>query len=442
MAADYRWLGSLTDGTDYSYSQAVALSADGSSVIGSSSTFEGIEEEAFHWTAETGMLGMGSLGAPLGADSWAVDITDNGDTALGTLFDYGGMSGGIRMYTWQPGGDKQPIDLPATGYPRVNARAISADGSVLAGYATNSPQSRSNAFVWTSDGGYQFLDLGPSHHIWRHVDVGGLSADAGVVVGDVRSYSGGSSSRTQAYRWEPDGEFEYLGYLPGGDNDYSTAADISADGSIIVGTSDSANAEAGGGFFEAFRWTEEDGMVGLGDLPGGDFNSWATAISADGSVIVGEATIEAESFSQRDAPFIWTEEHGMRNLRDVFLDAGIGADFVAGIEDVVDVSADGQTFIGNGSGPEGALGSAWIVSLNDIAELLGDYNGNGIIDAADYTVWQDNFGNTNLSINTLSIIPEPSTGLALFSFATLVFGRGRVRRATPSRPTSGPADTF
>ena len=28
--------------------------------------------------------------------------------------------------------------------------------------------------------------------------------------------------------------------------------------------------------------------------------------------------------------------------------------------------------------------------------LLGDYNGNGEVDAADYTVWADNFGSTTL----------------------------------------------
>ena len=41
-----------------------------------------------------------------------------------------------------------------------------------------------------------------------------------------------------------------------------SAHDVSADGSIVVGNSLSR---------EAFLWTKEDGMVGLGDLPGGSF---------------------------------------------------------------------------------------------------------------------------------------------------------------------------
>ncbi|HYE95601.1 MAG TPA: T9SS type A sorting domain-containing protein, partial [Rubricoccaceae bacterium] len=43
-----------------------------------------------------------------------------------------------------------------------------------------------------------------------------------------------------------------------------------------------------GAGFEAFRWTEQTGMVGLGDLPGGAFESTAYDVTPDGSVVVGE----------------------------------------------------------------------------------------------------------------------------------------------------------
>ena len=57
---------------------------------------------------------------------------------------------------------------------------------------------------------------------------------------------------------------------------------MSANGSVVVGISDSASG------FEAFRWTKAGGMVGLGFLPG-DVESDAFGVSADGSVIVGAA---------------------------------------------------------------------------------------------------------------------------------------------------------
>jgi probable HAF family extracellular repeat protein len=50
--------------------------------------------------------------------------------------------------------------------------------------------------------------------------------------------------------------FQGLGYLPGGKYLYSSPLDVSADGSVIVGESQSANG------MEAFRWTAAAGMVG------------------------------------------------------------------------------------------------------------------------------------------------------------------------------------
>ena len=62
---------------------------------------------------------------------------------------------------------------------------------------------------------------------------------------------------------------------------YSQAFGVSADGSVVIGSSSSA---VGG---EAFRWTSVGGMVGLGDLPGQDFWSFAFGVTADGSTVVG-----------------------------------------------------------------------------------------------------------------------------------------------------------
>ena len=73
--------------------------------------------------------------------------------------------------------------------------------------------------------------------------------------------------------------FQGRGDLPGGDFE-SYAYDISADGSVVVGQSYSSSGR------EAFRWTADGGMTGLGDLPGGTFSSDAYGVSADGSVAV------------------------------------------------------------------------------------------------------------------------------------------------------------
>ena len=78
-------------------------------------------------------------------------------------------------------------------------------------------------------------------------------------------------------------------------SDDDNAPIVSADGSVVVGQGNSASG------YEAFRWTSEGGMVGLGDLPGGTFESSAWGVSADGSVVVG-----ASNSASGDEAFRWT----------------------------------------------------------------------------------------------------------------------------------------
>ena len=52
-------------------------------------------------------------------------------------------------------------------------------------------------------------------------------------------------------------------------------------------------------------------MIGLGDLPGGTFDSFATAMTPDGAAVVGIGT----SASGTEA-FRWTQASGMVGLGD------------------------------------------------------------------------------------------------------------------------------
>lgn len=97
--------------------------------------------------------------------------------------------------------------------------------------------------------------------------------------------------------------FQGLGDLPGGIFE-SIAKGISSDGVIVVGT---AKTEKGD---QAYRWTEEDGMISLGNLPDSSFNqSWANGISGNGEVIVGSGD-PGESWNTHKG-FVWTAETGM-----------------------------------------------------------------------------------------------------------------------------------
>ena len=78
-----------------------------------------------------------------------------------------------------------------------------------------------------------------------------------------------------------------------------SSTSISADGSVIVGNSGS----------QAFRWTQEDGMIGLGSL-GGTFST-ADGVSADGSVVVGYSN---HPNGYQIEAFRWTQVDGMLGL--------------------------------------------------------------------------------------------------------------------------------
>jgi probable HAF family extracellular repeat protein len=133
-----------------------------------------------------------------------------------------------------------------------------------------------------------------------------------------------------------------LGDLPGGDF-RSVATGVSADGSTVVGYSGLGAGQ------QAFRWTRGGGMVGLGDLPGGTFESSAKAVSADGSVVVGWGTWGASGLG-REA-FRWTSGGGMVGLGD--LPGGVFYSEAGG------VSADGSVVVGTGRSASGYEAYRW-----------------------------------------------------------------------------------
>jgi probable HAF family extracellular repeat protein len=131
----------------------------------------------------------------------------------------------------------------------------------------------------------------------------------------------------EAFRWTRRGGMEPLGHLRGG-GALSGASAVSADGGVVVGCSDTAFG------VEAFRWTRAAGLVGLGDLPGGRTYSTATDVTPDGRVVVGSGTSELG-----EEAFRWTAGTGLVGLGE--LPGGrVGSQALA-------VSADGRTVVGH-----------------------------------------------------------------------------------------------
>ncbi|MCA9187214.1 MAG: hypothetical protein R3E01_11090 [Pirellulaceae bacterium] len=68
--------------------------------------------------------------------------------------------------------------------------------------------------------------------------------------------------------------------------------------------------------------------------------------------------------------------------------------------------------------------TVWKDSFGSTSDLAADGNGNGEIDAADYTIWKDNFGNTG-AVASVASVPEPSC-LAMLGFGAIVLLRRRI----------------
>lgn len=325
-------LGSLP-GSGYG-SDAIGISADGSTVIGIAGSSLGVQ--SFRWTDAEGMIGIGDLPGGI-FDSNPTGVSGDGSVIVG----YGNMEPntgyeGHQGFRWtQAGGMQVVIPDPALAGRPFGPDAVSADGSTVVGIRLTDTGEIGEAFRWSAADGMLGLGGFPSHSY-------GVSADGSVVVGDTGS---------QGFRWTSATGMVLLGALPGGGAN-SIARGVSLDGSVVVGGSSSALG------IEAYRWTSA-GMVGLGDLPGGDVLSIAYATSGDGSIVVGEGNTGGPV----SEAFVWDAANGMRSVRGLLIDEYGLAEALAGwqLAGAKGVSADGRRIVGTGYGPDGVEG--WIAIL-------------------------------------------------------------------------------
>ncbi len=131
-----------------------------------------------------------------------------------------------------------------------------------------------------------------------------------------------------------------LGTLSGGS--FSVAYDVSADGRVVVGASDSNNGEMG------FRWTASGGMQNLGTIGTGPWGASAgQAVSANGLVVAGYATDFSVGPEGESRAFRWAAGSGMQSLGVLGDDAVSAANGISG---------DGSTLVGMSRGPAPSYG--------------------------------------------------------------------------------------
>ncbi|MEM9915143.1 MAG: PEP-CTERM sorting domain-containing protein [Planctomycetota bacterium] len=80
----------------------------------------------------------------------------------------------------------------------------------------------------------------------------------------------------------------------------------------------------------------------------------------------------------------------------------------------------------NGNGEVDAADyTIWADNFNSTTNLAADGNDDGVVDAADYTIWADNFGNTIALSSGAFPVPEPSAGLILAGLGLMAARRRR-----------------
>jgi uncharacterized membrane protein len=358
--------------------RATAISDDGSVIAGHGST---TTDDFYHgWIRRSDGLyqPIGSLG---GGHSTVYGMSADGTQLVGTSRNSDGRQQGFH---WSSTLSIRAVPfLPNAA--EAYASSISADGRAVSGTATVlCPECQSNIVAWDC----ALADCGPPTPSYRQAYIW-------TAAGGTKSL--GSLPATQST------DFWFAPVVPSGSTGKplppdSDANAISDDGTTVVGYA------GGTGLHSGFVWRAETGMLPIPNL--GEFNTFFMPYdtSGDGSVVVGGigGSCGTNCFSGPGAT-VWDAQHGTRLLKSVLVDhyglgAAIGNTF---LEAATFISADGLTLAGAVDRTKG--GGSWIVTLPTPLTmtptlLAGDFNRDGIVDAADFSIWRNSLGQNGANL--------------------------------------------
>jgi probable HAF family extracellular repeat protein len=315
----------------------------------------------------------------------------------------------FHAMSWTLAGGTQDLGTLLGSAGNSMAFGVSHDGSTVVGWSNTTPgtpfPSGEHAFRWTQGGGMQ--DLGSLQGPSGTSIAYGANSDGSVVVG--------ATDPGHAFRWTQAGGMQDLGSLGAGLGSGATA--VSADGSVVVGF-----AVVSGGGTHAFRWTQSGGMQDLGAISGLKWTT-ATSVSDDGNIVVGygdptvaEIGSTGWTLSSNSRPFVWTQATGIQDLNTLLASAGIDMTGVT-LTTAFGVSHDGPFIMGGGTFSDTPAGSisyylARVCNGPDSGAcarlaLPGthDFNANGFSDIA----WRDTSGNAAIWLMSGTTVANQSS---------------------------------
>lgn len=308
----------------------VAVTPDGSVCAGNDA------RSVFRWTSVRGFEALGP--------SYALSnlgISDDGDTVVGYRRDE--VLQRWDAYRWTAAGGMQSLGAWASdqlGEFSYYASGVTGDGAVVVGAGHGHPSTsvlNSVAFRWTESTG--MVTLGPLNDpdfVLLGSWAAAVTPDGSTIVGDCSGIVGGVFRERNAVRWNTAGVASALASQVTWRESFATA--VSADGSFIAGTATLPDTG-----YRAIRWDSKGNALDLGVPPGAQMSN-SYGISGDGSVVVGDCLLTNGSFSA----FVWTESTGIMYLTDFLLANGIGSAGWDALTSASAISRNGRVIVGLG----------------------------------------------------------------------------------------------
>ncbi len=334
-----------------------SISADGKSVVGEDVNLN----QLWSWSAATGRVYIGGV-TSINPGASTPAISSDGTRIAGNALDP--VTGKSRpsyydtatsVWTALPDYGSATSNSPygATG----TVWAMSGNGNYIAGYAYDGGVGLANvrASIWNVQTG-TITNLGPSTQSGPNSQsrVNAISYN-GLV-------AGGRGGNNLALLWtDLDNNGSYDRTLIA--NEGMVMA-LSADGAWAGGVGGSATNN------DAYRYNVLTGTLeSLGRLNSSDRGATVSAMSADGSVIVGYEDAGAGSPQERTG-FIWRAGIGIQSFDSFLASHSIDVDNSLSFATPMDVSADGLSFTGFGYPTTGTgVGQGWYVDLTGLAPV-------------------------------------------------------------------------